>query len=108
MSLKICILSSGSSGNSIYIASDKTKLLIDAGLNAKQITLRLEKIGVNLKDINAICISHEHGDHTKAINLIHNKYQIPIYTNFLTKNALVKNEKFEKINFKIFETGSIF
>ena len=64
MSLKICILSSGSSGNSIYIASDKTKLLIDAGLNAKQITLRLEKIGVNLKDINAICISHEHGDHT--------------------------------------------
>ena len=108
MSLKICILSSGSSGNSIYIASDKTKLIIDAGLNAKQITLRLEKIGVNLKDINAICISHEHGDHTKAINLIHNKYQIPIYTNFLTKNALVKNEKFEKINFKIFETGSIF
>ena len=78
MSLKICILSSGSSGNSIYIASAKTKLLIDAGLNAKQITLRLEKIGVNLKDINAICISHEHGDHTKAINLIHKKYQIPI------------------------------
>ena len=108
MSLKICILSSGSSGNALYVASEKTKILIDAGLNAKQISLRLSSIGINIKDINAICLSHEHGDHTQAINIIQKKNKIPIYLNYLTKEALIQNDKFKDLHYKIFESGTTF
>ena len=66
MSFKICILASGSSGNAIYISNNNTKILIDAGINSKQLILRLEKIGVNPKDIDGICLSHEH-----SLSLIH-------------------------------------
>lgn len=108
MSLKICILSSGSSGNALFIESEKTKILIDAGLNAKQISLRLSSIGININDINAICLSHEHGDHTQAINILQKKHKIPIYVNYLTKEALIKNDKFKDLHYKIFESGTTF
>ena len=63
MSLEVCVLASGSSGNSVYIASSNTRILIDAGLSAKQVAVRLEEIGVAPESMNGICVSHEHGDH---------------------------------------------
>ncbi|NNJ70564.1 MAG: MBL fold metallo-hydrolase, partial [Kiritimatiellales bacterium] len=45
MSLEVCVLASGSSGNSIYVASKRARILIDAGLSARQIALRLGQLG---------------------------------------------------------------
>lgn len=108
MSLEVCILASGSSGNSIYIASAKTRILIDAGLSAKQVALRLDQIGVIPESINGICISHEHGDHVNGIRVLQKRHGIPIYVNAGTLNGIKRQPKSDEISAKIFQTGSAF
>ena len=62
--MRVCTLASGSSGNSLYIETESTKVLIDAGISMKQIKLRLETIGVELSDIDAVITTHEHSRST--------------------------------------------
>ena len=108
MSLEVCILGSGSSGNSIYIASEKTRVLIDAGLSARQIALRLEQIGVVPESINGICVSHEHGDHTAGLRVLQRRHGLPVFVNGGTFNGLQRQPKAHEIETKIFQTGSPF
>ena len=68
--MRICTLASGSSGNCLYIESDETRILVDAGISLKQIGLRLSKLGVGLSDLDAVIVTHEHSDHTSAIRKI--------------------------------------
>lgn len=77
--MKISILGTGSSGNSIYIEDDKNKILIDAGFSGKKMAEKLGNINRNLDDINALLISHEHGDHTLGAGIIARRHKIPIY-----------------------------
>jgi phosphoribosyl 1,2-cyclic phosphodiesterase len=108
MSLEVCVLASGSSGNSIYVASENTRILIDAGLSAKQVAVRLEQIGVAPEHINGICISHEHGDHVAGIRVLQKRHAIPIYVNAGTLNGIQRMPKSEEITTKVFQTGSSF
>ena len=91
-----CSLYSGSTGNCLFVESDKSKLLIDVGVSAKKITDALTSINVSINEIDAILISHEHSDHTKSLHTIANKYNIPIYANPKTLSALP--EQYAKIN----------
>ena len=75
----ICTIFSGSSGNCIYIGSSRTKILIDAGKNAKAVCTALEHIGVSPCEIDAIFITHEHSDHISALRVLTNKYGIQIH-----------------------------
>ncbi len=77
--IKFCNLFSGSTGNSTYIESDSTKILVDAGVSCLRITKALASIGVDIDEINAIIISHEHIDHTKGLATIAKKHNTPIY-----------------------------
>ena len=77
--MKVCVLASGSSGNSIYIQEGATRVLVDAGLTAKQIVLRLEAIGANPADLQAIVVSHEHSDHIKGVGVLARKYGLPVW-----------------------------
>lgn len=108
MGLEVCVLASGSSGNSIYIASEKTRILIDAGLSAKQVALRLEQIGVVPESINGICVSHEHGDHVGGIRVLQKRHGIPVYTNAGTLNGIRRQPKGSEISVQVFQTGSPF
>ena len=108
MSLEVCVLASGSSGNCIYIASSKTRILIDAGLSAKQVALRLDQIGVVPESINGICVSHEHGDHINGIRVLQKRHGIPVYANNGTLNGIMRQPKSDEITVKIFQTGSAF
>ncbi|MBC2580920.1 MBL fold metallo-hydrolase [Clostridium sp. DJ247] len=83
-----CPLYSGSSGNSIFVSSENTKVLIDAGLPGKSIEQALVHIGQNAKDIDAIFVTHEHTDHTKGVGVLSRKYDIPIYANAPTWQAM--------------------
>lgn len=83
-----CSLFSGSSGNSFLIQSDKTNILIDAGVSCKKIEQALQNINVSFSDITAILITHEHTDHIKGLNTIFAKYNIPIYANKKTWEAM--------------------
>lgn len=67
MTLRICSLASGSKGNCTYVASDNTKLLVDAGLPYSTIKNRLEEVGEDISEISAIVITHEHIDHVRGL-----------------------------------------
>ena len=77
--MKICVLSSGSKGNTTYIESEKVKILIDIGNSAKYVKEKLEDIGVEPEEINAVLITHTHVDHVKGLKVFENKYNIPVY-----------------------------
>ncbi len=108
MIMEVCILASGSSGNSIYVASENTRILIDAGLSAKQIALRLEQIGVAPESINGICVSHEHGDHIAGLRVFQKRHGTPIYGNAGTLKGIMRHPKAHEISAKVFQTGSAF
>lgn len=112
--VKFCSLFSGSSGNALFIGTEKTKILIDAGLSGKRILEALCSIGENPAELSAILISHEHIDHVRGAGILSRKQDIPIYANESTWCAMecglgpVKLEN--KITFstgKEFEIGDI-
>lgn len=77
--MKIATLYSGSSGNATLIYNDKTKILIDIGKSASATNKALADLGINIKDINAILVTHEHSDHIKGIKVFNKESDIPIY-----------------------------
>lgn len=79
--MKITTLASGSKGNCTLIETDKTKLLIDAGLTLAEIENRLKLVRVNPCEINGILVTHEHGDHIKGVGAFSRKYNCPVYAN---------------------------
>ncbi len=86
-----CSLYSGSSGNSIFIASKETKILVDAGLTGKSIISALENIGEQPQDLQGILITHEHSDHIKGAGILSRKFNLPIYANEKTWIAMEKS-----------------
>lgn len=89
--MQFSILASGSSGNALYIASEKSRILVDAGLSGKQLEQRLKQIDVDARTITAMLITHEHSDHVKGLGVFCRRYQIPIYLNDATWQALPKS-----------------
>lgn len=79
MEMIFCPLFSGSSGNALYVATERTRLLIDAGLPGKTVVDALCGIGVNPASLSAILITHEHTDHVKGAGILSRKFNLPIY-----------------------------
>jgi phosphoribosyl 1,2-cyclic phosphodiesterase len=79
MTVKFCPLASGSSGNSAYIGTENTHILIDAGLSSKKLILLLDSIGVEASKLDAIFLTHEHGDHIEGVGVLSRRFNIPIY-----------------------------
>lgn len=105
--MKFCSLYSGSSGNSIFIASDNAKVLIDAGLAGKKIDDALKHIGEESSSIDGIFITHEHIDHIKGVGVLSRKYDIPIYANDNTWAVMEKNiGKIKEHNIRIMDRRS--
>ncbi|MPQ43406.1 MBL fold metallo-hydrolase [Clostridium tarantellae] len=103
-----CSLFSGSSGNSIFVSSDNTKVLVDAGLSGKKIIEALQTIDENPKEIDAIFITHEHSDHIKGAGIISRKLDIPIYANEATWLAMEKSlGNIKDKNIKVLQKRSV-
>lgn len=102
-----CPLASGSKGNSTYLGSQGTKILIDVGLPLRQLEQRLACIGVRLDEIDAIIITHEHSDHIKGLHNLSSELQIPILCNRETAIAL-EGILEAKLPFRLFSTGDSF
>ena len=85
---KLCQLFSGSSGNSIFISSGETKILVDAGVSAKRIENALSNIGENASDLSAIFVTHEHTDHIKGLRVLASRYDIPVFADARVLNAM--------------------
>ena len=109
MQLQFCPLFSSSSGNSIFVGTEKTKILIDAGLSGAKITTELKKIGVNPEELSAILVTHEHSDHISGVGVLSRRYHIPVYANAGTWAAMRgKLGAIETANVVEFETGGDF
>jgi len=86
--VRFSVLASGSTGNAIYVGTDRTSVLIDVGITGKQAEAALQEVGVNAKDLKAILVTHEHVDHIKGVGVLARRYNIPIYSNRKTWNEL--------------------
>lgn len=86
--ISFCTLYSGSSGNLIYISSDNTKLLIDCGVSGRKAATSLSNIGIDAQDIDGILVTHEHRDHITGVGVLSRRYDIPIYANEKTWQAI--------------------
>ncbi|MBF5059900.1 MBL fold metallo-hydrolase [Candidatus Neptunochlamydia vexilliferae] len=104
---RFCPLASGSKGNSLYISNGETQLLIDVGISFKALSEKLGEIDVDMGEIDAILVTHEHGDHIRGVERTAQKLDIPIFANSETAKATLKEMK-SRPRFKIFSTGESF
>jgi phosphoribosyl 1,2-cyclic phosphodiesterase len=101
--LKFCVLASGSSGNAAFIATNRTRILVDAGLSYKELERRLAAIDEKAENFDAILVTHEHADHVSGLLRIARKLKLktPVYISRLThplidwENTPVPIEKFQ-------------
>ncbi len=106
--MRFSVLGSGSAGNCIVFGScDCGYWLIDAGLSAKQITLRLESRGIPLDAIKGIFITHEHKDHIGGLKVLLKKLEAPVYASVLTQEYIASQLDISA-DWVIFEPGQPF
>jgi len=91
MSLQIASLNSGSNANCYYIGNHNEAVLIDAGLSCRETDKRMKRLGLDIRSVKAIFISHEHADHISGLPVLSKKYKLPVY---ITQNTL-RNCNFE-------------
>lgn len=107
--VRLTVLGSGSSGNCALITTGRTTLLIDAGLSAKQIQVRLEAAGHTLDQLDGILLTHEHQDHTNGLEVLSGKLPLRLYCTPLTQEHLLGTLKFRGTPaWKLMSTGSAF
>src|SRR5258708_7520829 len=96
MSLRICILGSGSGGNCTLVATERTRLLVDAGFSRRDTLRRLAAIGEITDSIDAILISHEHSDHVSGLISLAKAFgkhrAVPVFVTEITRQAILFRE----------------
>lgn len=77
--MKLISLQSGSNGNCIYVETDHVKILLDAGISGLQAQRRLAQAGRDIRNVDAVLISHDHGDHIRSAGIFNRKFSLPIH-----------------------------
>jgi len=91
--MKLTVLGSGSTGNAVLIVAGNTRVLVDAGLSAKEIARRLSMVGEDAQRLDAVLVTHEHGDHAGGLRVLLNMVDCPVYISAQTLDAYV-SERF--------------
>src|SRR6476469_3177530 len=95
--MKLTVLGSGSTGNVILIVAGNTRVLVDAGLSAKEVTRRLALMGEDVQRLDGILVTHEHGDHSGGLRVLLGAVDCPVYISGQTLDAYV-SERFNVAN----------
>lgn len=104
---KFISLSSGSSGNCVYIEHQGVHVLVDCGFSGKRIEDLISDIGESPSDIDAIFLTHEHTDHVKGAGILSRRYDIPIFANAGTwKGFIPYAGRIDEKNIKIFKSNN--
>lgn len=107
--LNFCSLYSGSSGNSLLVETSNTKLLIDAGVSSKKIENALQDINIEPSSIDGILVTHEHTDHVQGLGTFSKKFDLPVFVNQETLDAMPKQrDKIADKNIKTFKVTDKF
>jgi phosphoribosyl 1,2-cyclic phosphodiesterase len=79
MQLQITSLNSGSNGNCYYISNGQEAVLVDAGISCRETETRMHRLGLSMRKVKAIFVSHEHSDHIRGVPVLARKYKLPVY-----------------------------
>ncbi len=85
--VSVCMLASGSSGNSIYISDGNTSILVDAGLSGIELERRMKSRGLDPQTLSAIVVSHEHEDHIRGVGILSRRFDLPVFISNKTSQA---------------------
>lgn len=102
--MDFCSIASGSSGNCIFVGTDHTSVLIDAGVSGRKVTAGLHAIGRKPEELDAILITHEHSDHIKGLGVLARKYGVPVYSTAGTINAMLSQRMLGAVDESLFHT----
>lgn len=103
----VTVLGSGSAGNAVVITTPDTRVLVDAGLSARQLESRLTTLGLEPDSFDAIVLTHEHGDHIRGLGVFCRRRPIPIYCNRHTQRVVAESLR-EPPPWKLIESGQRF
>lgn len=106
--INVTVLGSGSKGNCTLVETKNTKLLIDCGFSARETVRRLESVGVNPTDINAILLTHEHKDHTGGVAVFAKKFNVPVFGNEISLTEYTSNTLVPNVQFYDFKTSDFY
>lgn len=91
--MRICILGSGSAGNATLVVSGETRVLIDCGLSARETARRIQEVGEDATRLDAIVLTHEHGDHARGLAMLSKSLNVPVYIASATLEACNLGDK---------------
>src|SRR4051812_27054838 len=91
--MKFTVLGSGSTGNAVLISSEKTHVLVDAGLSAREIIRRLSEVGIDSSDVDAVVLTHEHSDHAGGLRVLLRTLTCPVYVSHATEDSYYDTRK---------------
>jgi len=91
--MRCTILASGSKGNSVVLEGTAGSVLIDAGLSAKELLVRMERAGIDPGRIDALLVTHEHGDHTRGVDVLARKLDLPVHATEGTLRDFLNHRK---------------
>src|ERR1051325_10067106 len=91
--MKVTVLGSGSTGNAVLIVPGDTRVLVDAGLSAKEIARRLALVDEDIQRIDGVLVTHEHGDHSGGLRVLLSTVDCPVYISEKTHDAYVSDRK---------------
>ena len=96
-------------GNCLFVESDNSKVLIDAGVSLKKIEEALNTLGISPDSLDAILVTHEHSDHVKSLGSLSKKYNLPVFANRETLDSIPKQtNKISNNNLKYFNVKEKF
>ncbi len=85
--MRFTVLGSGSTGNSVLISTEKTNVLVDAGMSAREILRRLGEMGVSPDSLDAVLVTHEHSDHAGGLRVLLRSVDCPVYISKATEDS---------------------
>ncbi len=91
--MKLTVLGSGSTGNAVLIVAGETRVLVDAGLSAKEIARRLALVGEDVQRLDAVLVTHEHGDHVGGLRVLLRAVDCPVYISAKTHDAYLSERE---------------
>jgi phosphoribosyl 1,2-cyclic phosphodiesterase len=105
--VRFIVLGSGSGGNAAVVEAGGIRVLVDAGLSAKQLTDRMKTSGIDPASIHAVLLTHEHGDHIRGLRVLMKNLPVPVYATPSTA-MVVRDGGVDTASWKIFESGAQF
>jgi len=88
--MQVISLQSGSNGNCVYVEAGAVRLLFDAGISGKQAQQRLAQHGRDIRDVDAVLISHDHADHVRCMGIYQRKFGLPLHVTAETLRAATR------------------